>query len=102
VAFRRYQSYENSRHSIDGIADIGGFTLEQIDALLGKTYPDVRKFDPPYHEPARPELEWGRAGGAVICLHCQLPYYDHPPYPHALFEEHPWLERLCDGKLVKL
>jgi hypothetical protein len=41
--------------------------------------------------------DWRRVGGGVICETCGLEYYDHPSVPGAR-----WLNRLCDGRLVKL
>lgn len=38
-----------------------------------------------------------RAGGDVMCDVCRCAYYEHAPVVG--FE---WLQRLCDGKLVKL
>ena len=45
-----------------------------------------------------------RAGGDVLCKQCGKKYYDHPPYMPSGKTNNgmPWLNELCNGKLVKL
>lgn len=40
---------------------------------------------------------WRRAAGDSVCVHCELPYYDHDDV-----RGYRWLRRLCNGELVKL
>jgi hypothetical protein len=53
------------------------------------------------YEPDRIRVEdkndWQRAGGDCICDVCGCNYYSHSPVIG--FD---WLNRLCDGRLVKL
>jgi hypothetical protein len=39
-----------------------------------------------------------RAGGDVICKHCNKLYYDHPYFA----EPYEWLTIICNGDIVKL
>ena len=41
--------------------------------------------------------DWKRASGACICEVCRQEFFDHAPVVG-----YPWLQRLCDGRLVKL
>lgn len=41
--------------------------------------------------------DWRRVSGDCVCGVCGKLYYDHPPVLGAL-----WLNRICDGNLVKL
>jgi hypothetical protein len=41
--------------------------------------------------------EYSRADGRIICIHCKLPFSLHPAVQGAL-----WLNRSCDGDLIKL
>jgi hypothetical protein len=41
--------------------------------------------------------DYVRASGLAICDGCGFPYFDHPPVVG--FE---WLQRACDGRLLKL
>ena len=41
--------------------------------------------------------DWTRASGMTLCEVCAVCYFDHAPVVG--FE---WLNRLCDGRLVKL
>jgi hypothetical protein len=41
--------------------------------------------------------DWIRASGLCICQVCGFEYYDHAPVVG-----YEWLQRLCDGRLVKL
>lgn len=41
--------------------------------------------------------DWTRASGLCVCPTCELPYFDH-----ATVRGYEWLNRLCDGRLVKL
>ena len=46
-----------------------------------------------------------RAGGDVVCEECGKKYIDHPMYKGEDgldWEGRPFLNQLCDGKLVKL
>lgn len=43
-----------------------------------------------------------RAGGDVVCGTCGKKYYDHPHSAHRDFSDAPYLNVLCDGRLVKL
>ena len=44
-----------------------------------------------------------RASGDCVCDTCGREYRRHPREPHEAGPEHePYLERLCDGSLVKL
>lgn len=47
-------------------------------------------------------MEANHAGGDVVCEICTKRFSRHPPFRGAFFMEHPYLTRLCDGKLVKL
>lgn len=42
-------------------------------------------------------LDFDRASGLCVCPECGRQYYDHPQFKHA-----PYLNQLCDGRLVKL
>lgn len=42
-------------------------------------------------------VDYGRAGGDVVCPECGRKYYDHKADA-----DHPFLTVLCDGGLVKL
>lgn len=42
-------------------------------------------------------IKYQRADGRVMCQKCNKPYNKHP-----VDNNHPWLNRLCDGRLVKL
>jgi len=78
------------------IGDGGGFTPQEIDALLCNDYSPrgVRK---------REGEEFLRASGNVLCEACGLPYQDHPMSPHYLsYDKSPFLNRICDGRLLKL
>lgn len=49
------------------------------------------------------ELHATRASGKVRCIRCQKLYEDHPLEAKYLsWDGHPYLNRLCDGRLVKL
>ncbi len=51
-------------------------------------------------EADRKKLEAGeylRVAGDAICVHCKLPFSLHPAVQGAL-----WLNRACDGDLIKL
>jgi hypothetical protein len=43
-----------------------------------------------------------RAGGGSICARCGRQYYDHPKAFEPGFDGEPSLNRLCNGRLVKL
>jgi hypothetical protein len=42
-------------------------------------------------------LDRDRCGGDVVCVDCGRKFYDHPQE-----KEHPFLNVLCDGSVVKL
>ncbi len=47
--------------------------------------------------------EWFYAGGGVPCSTCRKPYSKHAwDIRYRTLDGHPWLVRLCGGKLVKL
>ena len=50
--------------------------------------PDAKRVD---------ENDYVRAGGGAICDRCGFCYYDHPTVPG-----YEWLNRACDGRLLKL
>ena len=43
-----------------------------------------------------------RADGRVLCTVCGQQYRKHPHSEHRDWNDEPWLNRLCDGELVKL
>lgn len=43
-----------------------------------------------------------RAGGGSVCQSCGLEYYDHPEDGEPDQSGYQYLNRLCDGRLVKL
>jgi hypothetical protein len=43
-----------------------------------------------------------RAGGGVICRQCGREYRDHPRGGEPGYDGEQFLNRLCDGRLVKL
>lgn len=62
----------------------------------GETRPERKR---PY-EPDRIRVErndWQRAGARSLCSTCGCEYIQHAPVIG-----YPWLNRLCDGSLVKL
>lgn len=48
------------------------------------------------------EREAHRAGGDVVCPQCGFVYYDHPQDGEPDNNGDKYLNRLCDGRLVKL
>jgi hypothetical protein len=50
--------------------------------------PDAKRVD---------ENDYARAGGDTVCSRCGFAYYDHAPVVGF-----PWVQRLCDGRFVKL
>lgn len=100
IAKQAYKEYVRRGHgdqSLERVAERGGFSPEEIDALLASDYTPFgvgRRFDEP----------WGRAGSLCVCPVCGCEYWEHPPSPWYIdtCTNTPWLHRLCDGRLVKL
>lgn len=52
----------------------------------------ARRVRRPVHEPM-----FEQADGSTICSTCRRRFYDHAPD-----DDYPWLNKLCDGRKVKL
>jgi hypothetical protein len=102
IAEQAYKEYARRGHgdqSLERVAERGGFSPEEIDALLaGK-----------YSTKGLAELREGnedaeRAASVIVCEWCGCEYWEHPPSPFYIdtLTNTPFLHRLCDGSLVKL
>lgn len=108
VAEQAWKEYDRCGHggqSLEWVAKRGGFSPEEIDALLagGLLYlQSPRKWDPNRY--GEVYSNWERASGECVCDRCGLSYWQHPPCPWFVdrVTGSPWLHRLCNGKLVKL
>ena len=65
-----------------------------LDEFLRDPCPFCGRHDDEYH--------WARAAGNAVCELCGRDFNRHPmDKTHVGFDGHPWLHRLCDGRLVK-
>lgn len=48
------------------------------------------------------EIDYLRTSGDLVCEECGKKYYAHPFSEHKSYDGHPWLRKLCNGKLIKL
>lgn len=98
IAEQAYKEYKRCGHgdqSLERVAERGGFCPMEIDTLLAGDYHGKW----PRSEPEDCE----RASGQMICERCGLEYWRHPYSPYYLaHDDSPFLNRLCDGTLVKL
>lgn len=53
-------------------------------------------------QPSEQPVNFRRAGGGVLCDLCGAEYRRHPHSEHRDFNDDPFLNRLCNGDLVKL
>lgn len=48
------------------------------------------------------DAHWARAAGNAVCDQCGKDFNRHPmDTVHLGYDGHPWLNKLCDGRLVK-
>lgn len=91
------------------LIDFKRATVPEIEAVFERlgmaTLDEVRCSRCKAGEPlvTEPKHEhYRRAGGKVRCEKCGEIYYKHPYSEHRDWQGDPWLNRLCDGELVKL
>jgi hypothetical protein len=78
-----------------GREEVSAF-VEKLERITSQPpAPTRRPFKPDQHRVNRGD--WRRASGLTICAICHFPFADH-----ADVRGYEWLQRLCDGRLVKL
>jgi len=108
AAWREYDRCGHGSQSLERVAERGGFSIGEIDALLagGGRYKLLGR--PGQMEQfADEEHEAVRTGGEEPCPVCGLEFWRHPPCPLYLSyigepNGLPYLRRCCDGRLLKL
>lgn len=101
IAEQAWEEYKRRGHgdqSLERVHERGGLCPIEIDALLAGKY-TIRGLRALREE----EEDFERASGKMICERCGLEYWRHPMSPYYIsYDGSPVLNRLCDGKLVKL
>jgi hypothetical protein len=102
IAEQAYKEYKRRGHgdqSLERVAERGGFSPEEIDALMTGQYNGAG-----LRELEKGEEDFRRSASEMVCERCGCQYWEHPPSPYYIdtLTNLPWLHRLCDGTLVKL
>ena len=97
-AYLHYVKLFGKAQSLERLAERGGFTVKELDGLLGGWESHWLIIgQPPKNEDSI------YAANNCDCDRCGFEYRKHPSSPYYLDRNNePYLTRLCDGRLVKL